>query len=87
MPKIGGWPSPAGTSLALTMQTWRAVGLGESLGGKLCAAMGPPARVLGQLKPSRVEGDTAYFNVLSAGWPRLTIEHGKAGQVISFHGD
>ena len=66
---------------------WRAVGLGESLGGKLCAVMGPPARVLGQIKPSRVEGDTAYFDVLSAGWPRLTIDHGKAGQEISFHGD
>ena len=66
---------------------WRAVGLGESLGGKLCAPMGPPVRVLGQLKPSRVEGDTAYFDVLSAGWPRLSIENGKAGQEISFDGD
>ncbi len=66
---------------------WRAVGPGESLGGKLCAPMGPPARILGQLKPTRVEGDTAFFDVLSAGWPRLTIEHGKAGQEISFDGD
>ena len=66
---------------------WRTVGPGESLGGKLCSPIGPPARVLGQLKPSRVEGDTAYFDVLSAGWPRLTIDHGKAGQEISFHGD
>jgi len=66
---------------------WRAVGLGESLGGKLCAVMGPPARVLGQLKPSRVEGDTAYFDVLSAGWPRLSIEQGKAGQVIEVQGE
>ena len=61
---------------------WRPVGQVESLGGKLCAPMGPPARVLGQLKPTRVEGDTAYFEVYSAGWPRVTIENGKAGQVI-----
>ena len=61
---------------------WRPVGQVESLGGKLCAPMGPPARVLGQLKPIRVEGDTAFFDVYSAGWPQVTIEHGKAGQVI-----
>ena len=66
---------------------WRAVGRVESLGGKLCAPMGPPVRVLGQLKPSRVEGDTAIFDVLSAGWPQLKIEHGKAGQVIELQGD
>ncbi|MEI8235108.1 MAG: alpha-L-rhamnosidase N-terminal domain-containing protein [Verrucomicrobiota bacterium] len=66
---------------------WRAVGRVEPLGGKLCAPMGASVRVLGQLKPSRVEGDTAYFDVLSAGWPRLAIEHGKAGQVIDVQGD
>ncbi len=77
-----GWDKPG-----FDDTSWRAVGLGESLGGKLCAVMGPPARVLGQIAPNRVEGDTVYFDVLSAGWPRLTLEHGKAGQEISFHGD
>ena len=77
-----GWDKPG-----FNDQPWRAVGLAESLGGKLCSPIEPPVRVLGQLKPSRVEGDTAFFDVYSSGWPRLSIEHGKAGQVIEFTGE
>jgi len=72
-----GWDKPG-----FNDARWRAVGVVESLGGKLSAPMGPPARVLGQLKPTRVEGDTAFFDVYSAGWPQVTVEQGKAGQVI-----
>jgi hypothetical protein len=65
---------------------WQGVGLSQGLGGSLHAAMGPSVRVHGQLKPARVEGNTAYFNLLTSGWPRLMI-NGKAGQVIELHGD
>jgi alpha-L-rhamnosidase len=65
---------------------WRAVAIGKPLGGKLCATEGPPVRVLGALKPARVEGNTAFFDVLTSGWPRLTV-NGKAGQVIEIRGD
>ena len=77
-----GWDKPG-----FDDKPWRAVGLAESLGGKLCSPIEPPVRVLGQLKPIRVEGDTAAFDVYSAGWPRLSLEHGKAGQVIEFNGE
>jgi len=76
-----GWDRPAFDAAG-----WRPVGLTEGLGGKLCAAVGPPVRVVGQLKPARVEGNTAIFDVLTSGWPRLTV-NGKAGQVIDVTGD
>lgn len=66
---------------------WRAVSISESLGGVLCAAMGPPVRVTGELRPVRVEGNTFFFDVLGSGWPRLTVPHGKAGQTITVSGD
>ncbi len=66
---------------------WRAAAVMEPLAGKLIASLIPPIRELGQLKPVRVESDTAFFEVYSAGWPRLRIEHGKPGQIISFEGD
>ena len=47
----------------------------------------PCVRILGRLKPNRVEGNTALFDILSAGWPRLEIKNGKAGQAISVRGD
>jgi alpha-L-rhamnosidase len=65
---------------------WRGVGTAESLGGALCAAMGPTVRVVGRLKPVRVEGKTAIFDVLTSGWPRVAVK-GKAGQVVEIHGD
>jgi alpha-L-rhamnosidase len=66
---------------------WQAVGMAESLGGRLSASIGPPVRVLGQLKPVRVEGDTAIFDVFTAGWPRVVVANGKAGQTITFTGE
>jgi alpha-L-rhamnosidase len=66
---------------------WRVVGIAESMGGKLCAVQEPVNRILGRLRPSRVEGNAAFFDVLSAGWPRIEIKNGKAGQRIRLDGD
>jgi alpha-L-rhamnosidase len=76
-----GWDRPG-----FDASHWRAVGIWPGLGGKLTAALGPTVRVVAQLKPARVEGDTAYFDVLSAGWPRLIV-NGHAGQTIEVRGD
>ncbi len=64
---------------------WRPVAITTSLGGKLVAPIGPPIRVAGELKPSRVESNHAYFKVLSAGWPRVKV-NGHAGQTITILG-
>ena len=76
-----GWDRPG-----FVDSNWRPVGLAESLGGVFCSAMGPAVRVVGQLKPVRVEGNTAFFDVLTSGWPRVKV-NGKAGQVIQIQGD
>jgi alpha-L-rhamnosidase len=68
-------------------EAWRPVGLVESLGGKLCLAREPGVRIWGRLKPSRVEGNTAFFDTLSTGWPHLEIKNGEVGQTISMKGD
>ena len=60
---------------------WQTVAETASLSGKLVTPLGPPIRVVGELKPSRVENDRAYFKVLSAGWPRVKV-NGHAGQTI-----
>ncbi|HEY3322860.1 MAG TPA: alpha-L-rhamnosidase N-terminal domain-containing protein [Planctomycetota bacterium] len=39
-------------------------------------------RVVGELKPNRVEGNRAFFKILTAGWPRVQV-NGHAGQVIT----
>ncbi len=64
---------------------WRAAEITTGLGGKLVAPMGPPIRVMGELKPERVEGNRAFFKTLSAGWPRIKV-NGKAGQTITILG-
>ncbi len=61
---------------------WQAVALAIPPEGKLCASMAPPIRVLGELKPSKIEGNHAFFQVLSSGWPRVKV-NGKAGQTIT----
>ena len=61
---------------------WPHVSTTAALGGKLCAPMGPPIRVIGELKPDRVEGNHAYFKNLSAGWPQVKV-NGKANQTIT----
>jgi len=64
---------------------WRAVAITASLGGPLVAPMGPPIRVTGELQPDRVQGNHAYFKVLTAGWPQIKV-NGHAGQQITVHG-
>ncbi len=64
---------------------WQPVAVTEALGGKLVAPTGPPIRMIGELKPYRVEGDRAYFKVLTAGWPRVQV-NGRAGQTITIIG-
>jgi alpha-L-rhamnosidase len=64
---------------------WLAVSMVPSLGGKLVASVGPSIRVLGELKPERVQGNCAYFNTLGAGFPEVKI-NGKAGQTITLNG-
>ncbi len=64
---------------------WQAVAVTQALGGKLVSPMGPPIRVVGELKPDRVEGSRAFFKVLTAGWPRVQV-NGQAGQTITVIG-
>jgi alpha-L-rhamnosidase len=64
---------------------WRGVAVTTSLGGKLAARLGPPIRVVDELKADRVEGNHAYFKTLTAGWPQVKI-NGHAGQVIKLVG-
>jgi hypothetical protein len=66
-------------------QGWQQVAVTQGLGGKLVSPMGPPIRVVGELKPDRVEGNRAFFNVLTAGWPRVHV-NGHAGQTITVIG-
>jgi alpha-L-rhamnosidase len=65
--------------------SWLSAAIAPSLGGKLVAPMGPPIRVLGELKPERVEGNRAYFKTLTAGWPQVKV-NGHAGQTITILG-
>ncbi len=64
---------------------WRAVAISPALGDKLVAPMGPPIRVTGELPADRVQGNHAYFKVLTAGWPQIKV-NGHAGQQIVVHG-
>ena len=64
---------------------WPSVAVTQALGGKLVSPVGPPIRVVGELKPDRVEGDRAFFKVLTAGWPRVQV-NGQAGQTITIIG-
>ncbi len=65
---------------------WQSVGIRPPIGGELHAVAGPPVRVMGTLRPFRVDGHTAFFNVLTSGWPCITVD-GTAGQIIEMHGD
>ncbi len=64
---------------------WHAVSLAKGLGGALRSRVGPPVRVAGELKPVRVEGNRAFFDVLTAGWPSVRLA-GKAGQTVTISG-
>ncbi len=64
---------------------WQPVAISQTLGGALRAPMGPPIRVVGELKPKRVENNRAYFDVLTCGWPRVRVS-GHAGQTITLLG-
>jgi alpha-L-rhamnosidase len=66
--------------------TWRAAGLGVPPDGKLMAPLGPPVRVLDEIKPDSVSGNSAHFNSMSSGWPRIKV-NGKAGQAITITGE
>jgi len=75
-----GWDRPG-----FDDRDWRPVAISSSLGAKLVSPIGPPIRVVGELKPDHVAGDRAYFKVLSAGWPRVQV-NGHAGQTITILG-
>jgi alpha-L-rhamnosidase len=75
-----GWDSPG-----FDDSSWHAVAVGAALGGRLEAPMGPPIRIVGELKPDRVQGNHAYFATLSAGWPEVKVT-GHAGQTITLIG-
>lgn len=64
---------------------WQAVAAAPSVGGMMHTPVGPPIRVLGEMKPLRVRDNHAYFSVLTCGWPRLKV-NGKAGQTITMSG-
>ena len=66
-------------------RSWRFVAVSASLGGKLVAPTGPPIRVMGELAPDHVQGNHAYFNTVSTGWPQFKI-NGRAGQEITLVG-
>jgi len=71
-----GWDRPGYDDAA-----WAHAATIGSLSGRLVAHTGPPIRVLGELKPNRVQGNHAYFDNLSTGWPQLKV-NGKAHQKI-----
>ena len=75
-----GWDRPS-----FDDHDWQPVAISSALGGKLVSPLGPPIRVDGELKPERVDGNRAYFKVLSAGWPRVQL-NGHAGQTITILG-
>jgi len=64
---------------------WKKVVIGDGLSGKLFATIAPPIRAWDTLRPKRVEGNHAYFDYVSSGWPQVKV-NGKAGQVISISG-
>jgi len=64
---------------------WLSAVIAPSLGGKLVGPMGPPIRVVGELKAERVEGNRAFFKTLTAGWPQVKV-NGKAGQTVIIRG-
>jgi alpha-L-rhamnosidase len=66
--------------------SWRAAGPATPPVGKLMAPLGPPIRVLDEIRPDSVSGNSAHFNALSSGWPRIKV-NGKAGQVIKITGE
>jgi alpha-L-rhamnosidase len=65
---------------------WQKAALAAAPAGKLVARSGPPNRIDGILRPVRVQGNHAYFPVVSAGWPLLKV-NGRAGQTITLSGD
>jgi alpha-L-rhamnosidase len=75
-----GWDKPGYRDVG-----WPPVSLTQGLGGVLRSRIGPPVRVLGELKPVRVEGNRAFFDVLTSGWPSVRVT-GKAGQTITISG-
>ncbi len=75
-----GWDRPGFNATG-----WLPVALSTALGGKWVAPTGPAIRVVGELQPSRVTNNHAYFPVLSAGWPRVQVT-GHAGQTITVLG-
>ena len=77
-----GWDLPG-----FSDKHWQRAAVTESLGGTLCAEPNRCVRVVGELAPDRVEGNAAFFNLLSSGWPKLKVENGKAGQMIEIKGD
>ncbi len=64
---------------------WQPVAVTQALSRKLVSPIGPPIRVVGELKPDWVEGNRAFFKVLTAGWPRVQV-NGHAGQTITILG-
>jgi hypothetical protein len=76
-----GWDRPG-----FNDSTWLPAGLGTPPEGKLMAPMGPPIRVLDEIRPDSVSGNSAHFNFLSSGWPRIKV-NGKAGQQITITGE
>jgi alpha-L-rhamnosidase len=75
-----GWDGPG-----FDDSNWLLVGSATPPGGKLCAPMGPPIRVLDEIKPSTIAGDLARFEAEISGWPRVALS-GKAGQTITISG-
>jgi len=75
-----GWDAPG-----FDDSSWSAAAVTSSLGGRLQAPMGPPIRLVGELKPNRVHGNHAYFSTLSTGWPEVRVA-GHAGQRITLLG-
>lgn len=64
---------------------WQQVAVTHALGGKMVSPLGPPIRVVGEMKPERVTDDRAFFKVLTAAWPRVQV-NGRAGQTITIIG-
>lgn len=75
-----GWDKPGYHST-----DWKQVSLANAPPGKLCTPMAPSIRILGVKKPFKVEDNHAFFDVVTVGWPQVSI-NGKAGQTVSITG-
>ena len=71
--------------LAFDETNWKDVEVFPYPTGKMVVEAMPPVRRIKQIPPTRIEGNKAFFEHVSSGWPRLLVS-GREGQKISVSG-